>query len=144
MKKVYIVLSKWANAEVLESNASICGVFLKKEEAIKCYNQVIKEEIDNGSLAESPDLEKEENNYNFSMWESEKYYDNHFEVKIEERFLEEASSQSMNTFIGILENKQTENQEGVEEFTEDTFENGWQSAFDVAILLVKEHPELFK
>ena len=144
MRKVYIVMSKWANAEVLESNASVCGVFLNKEEAIKCYNQVIKEELDNGSLAESPDLEKEENNYNFSMWESERYYDNHFEVKIEERFLEETSSQSMNTFIDILENKQTENQEGVEEFTEDTFENGWQSAFDVAILLVKEHPELFK
>lgn len=89
MKKVYIVLSKWANAEVLESNASICGVFLNKEEAIKCYNQIIKEELDNGSLAESPDLEKEEDNYNFSMWESGRYYDNHFEVKIEERFLEE-------------------------------------------------------
>ena len=63
MRKVYIVMSKWANAEVLESNASVCGVFLNKEEAIKCYNQVIKEELDNGSLAESPDLEKEENDY---------------------------------------------------------------------------------
>lgn len=117
MKKVYIVVSSRKN-ENGETELTVCGVFLNRKQAEGCF---------------------------FSIIGSQKYFDDTLRIKIEEKYLEEPSPQeNMNAFINILENKQTENQEGVEEFTEDTFENGWQSAFNVAILLVKEHPELFK
>ena len=137
MKKVYIVLSRWANSEVLESNASVLGVFSSKTEAIDCYKRTIKEEMNNCSLAQSPDLVVEEFNNTYSMWEEGRYFDNHYEIKIEERFL---STDGASKFIDILEKKQTEDSE---DYPEGTFEEGWLAGFNMAIQLVKENKELF-
>lgn len=147
MKKVYIVVSEWAGIEILETGFSVNGAFLDKKKAIECYHKIIKEELDNSHLACSSNLEIEEEkeNYRYAMWEKENYFDEHFTIEIVEKFLEpQNKNNNLNKFIDILEDKKTENLEDVEEFTEDSFENGWNSAFEMAVLLAEENSNLFE
>lgn len=82
MKKIYVVMCDWHSQDKLDEGTNISGIFSKKEDAIKRFNEILEEEKENYALGQDPDIILERNTDSFHIYEKGNYFENHFNCNI--------------------------------------------------------------